>query len=266
MDYRNEGTFLRSVNPAVKLLVSLMYMLTLTAVFDLALIAVWAGLAALLLAAGGRLSVARILKGCVPFLLAGLGFLWAHLLFPAGDFSAEEPLLSLGPLEIYAGPLLFGSTMAARAVAFGLLSMIFAATTDPMDFAVSLIRQLHLPARTAYSVFAAHRFLPLLSGDLANIKAAHRLRGLGNEGGLANRWTRMRRYTLPLFAGVMRKAGRAAMAMESRGLGTGPRTFRRDLRLRGRDLIYAGAALAVLLVTLIFAHRFGRMIFWSGSL
>jgi energy-coupling factor transporter transmembrane protein EcfT len=254
------------VNPAVKLAICLIYMVSLTLVFDLRLLCLWALIAIFTLIAGARLGPVQVLKGSLPFLFFGFGFLWANILFPAGGTFNDGPVMSFGFLKVHPSQALFGLTMAFRAVIFGLFSLVFSSTTDPMDFAVSLMRQARLSSSAAFSVLAVHRFLPLLEGDLANIRAAHRLRGLSLEGGLKNRWERTRRYTVPLFAGVIRRAGRVAMAMEARGLGNGPRTFRRDVRVLPRDLIFAGGAAVLLLITLVLAGRFGWDRIWKGNL
>ena len=226
-----------SLNPAIKLLVSLLFMIAATLIFDPRVLLIWIAMAILGLLFGGGLSPLRILTSLVPFLLFGLGYLWATIIFPRVDPNKVAIFWHLGPLRLYPSQFWFGLTMALRAVCFGMYSLLFVATTSPTDFAVSLMRQLRVSPRIAFSVLASYRFLPLMERELATIRAAHRLRGLGTARGMLGLIERARRYTVPLFAAIVRKASRVAMAMEARGLGGQKRSFHREIRIRGRDAL-----------------------------
>jgi energy-coupling factor transporter transmembrane protein EcfT len=56
----------------------------------------------------------------------------------------------------------------------------------------------------------------------------------------------MRRYSIPLLAGAVRKAGRVAIAMDARAFGALPdRTYRERMVVRAADWLFLGAVVAV---------------------
>jgi len=260
------GTYLSKRHPLIKLSVSLLFMILSTLVFDIRLLTLWCGFAFLGLWRLARVSLSRILKSSVPFFLLGLGFLWANVLFPASRGTGETPLWVLGPLRVYGSSLWFGITMILRSILFGWFSLLFVSSTDPMDFTLSLMQQGGLSPRKAFSVFSVHRFVPLFQDEYRQIEIAHRLRGLGGKKGMRGHWERFRRYTIPLLSSAVRKASRLAMAMESRGLGAGERTFRRTLRIGGWDLVYALGALFFLLGSVLYVAHAGGILLWRGQL
>ncbi len=256
---------LARINPVVKLAVALGIMMAATAIFDAAALAALLVLALALTVVAGRVPLRVLGRGLLPFILFGLGYLWMNALFPREGSAA--PLLVLGPLRVDGQGLANGATMGLRALCFGGHSLLFVATTDPTIFALSLVRQLRLSPRAAYSLLAAYRLLPLLESELRQIRAAHRMRGVGEGQGLRGKVLRIYRYTLPLLAGSLRRAGRIAAAMESRGFdGSRDRTWYRDVRVARRDWLYAAAMTAALAAILVAAGSLGRLTAWSGRL
>ncbi|MFQ3621081.1 MAG: ATP-binding cassette domain-containing protein, partial [Spirochaetales bacterium] len=142
-----QPSWLSRLNPLGKLTVSLFFMLISTFIFDLRLLAVWSLGAFITLKVLGRLSMRLIVRSTVPFFLLGMGFLWANLLFPGAKDPGETPFFVFGPLRVFLSSILFGLTMLARSVTFGLFSFLFVSTTDPMDFTVSLMKQAKLSPR-----------------------------------------------------------------------------------------------------------------------
>jgi energy-coupling factor transport system permease protein len=164
-------------------------------------------------------------------LLLGFGLFWTYALFYVGPGSA----------------VVYAAAMGLRLVAIFMASTLFVVTSDPTELVRAMMHQLHLPQRIAYSIFAAYRFVPLVEVELANIRAAHQLRGgAGHRGPLA--WLReIAGYAIPLLALTVRRGERVALAMESRAFGALPRrTFYRVTTLGWRDGAFTAAALVVL--------------------
>jgi energy-coupling factor transport system permease protein len=93
---------------------------------------------------------------------------------------------------------------------------------------------------------AGYRMLPLLSGEYALIRAAHRVRGVREGSGFAGRMARFRRYAVPLLAGAVRRAGRVALAMDARAFGaSGRRTYRRRMTVEARDWVFVAATVVL---------------------
>ena len=243
-------TYLQRRNPAVKLLALMVVLVLLTLVFDPVTPLVLAALAVV----GGRVAggvpmrgMARLLVVLVP---AAIGVYLANILF--GRFNAAAPaLVQMGPLRITEVALRNASSLVARLLALGAFSVVFVRTTDPADLVLSLVHQVRLSYRVAFGTLVGLRMLPLLQGEYATIRAAHRVRGLDEGRGLRGVWRRLRRYSVPLLAGAVRKAGRVAMAMDARAFGAfDDRTYRRRLVVTGADWVFlvvvVGGVLAVI--------------------
>lgn len=187
-----------------------------------------------------------------PFLVFAFGYFWTTALFaqPVGGAAA---VWEWGWLRVYQEGLYKGISLALRVLAFASLSFAFVFTTEPVHFMYSLMRQWRLPPRLAYGVLAGFRLLPTFLDELTLIRKAHRIRGVDRAGGLTDRVKRLGRYLIPLLAGAIRKAERAAMAMESKGFtGSRDRTFYYNPTITPKDwlfflLMLGGLALAVII-------------------
>ena len=228
----------------------LVVLVLLTLVFD----PVTPLLLAALAVVGGRVAggvplrgLARLLVVLVP---AAVGVYLSNILF--GRFNAAAPaLVQLGPVRITEIALRNASSLVARLVALGAFSAVFVRTTDPSDLVLSLVHQARLSYRVAFGTLVGLRMLPLLQGEYATIRAAHRVRGLDEGRGLRGAWWRLRRYSVPLLAGAVRKAGRVALAMDARAFGAfDDRTYRRRLVVTWADwmflVVVIGGVLAVI--------------------
>lgn len=254
---------LSGINPSVKLAVSLVIMLAATAVFDLLSLVALCSFGLLVAVAAGRVPPAVIVRGLIPFLLFGLGYFWMNAVLPrdAGTVAFE-----LGPLSVVYEGMWNGLRFGVRTLCFGIYSIVFVATTDPTSFARSLHQNLRIPARFAYSALAAYRYLPTLRDELHQIRSAHRLRGLGEGDGLRGKLVQFYRYTIPLLAASLRRAGRVADSMEVRGLGGEARSVYRRVPVRAVDWAYAGVMLAVVAAVLLLGAHGGTVELWSGTL
>jgi energy-coupling factor transport system permease protein len=104
--------------------------------------------------------------------------------------------------------------------------------------------------------------VPLFDGQLASIRAAHRIRGVASGGGLVAQYRRFVGHMVPLLAGAIRHAERVALAMDARGFGAiGERTYYRRSVFGWRDAVFAGAAGVVLVALLLSLYAVG----WLGQ-
>lgn len=238
---------LARINPTAKLVANLIALTALVLVSDpltplmmlsAALVAGWLG---------GALRP-RHLTLMLPFALLAFGMFWVNAVW--ARVPGAVPFGHLGPFLFTDKGLLLGAALGLRVLAIAAFSVTFTAATDPTDLMLSLVQQLRLNPRYAYSVLAALRFLPTLESEFQIIRAAHRIRGAGSE-----RWwagpRRWHRYAIPLLAGGIRRAERVAIAMEARGFcPRATRTYYRTLRWRLRDTIFvlatAGVVAAIL--------------------
>ncbi|QKV19700.1 energy-coupling factor transporter transmembrane component T [Oricola thermophila] len=234
---------LSALHPLPKLAVCLAWIAASVLVFDagfqLAVIALAAGL----LVVAERRPPLLVLALMVPFALFGFGFLTTSVLFGReSDFAlhaaAETPF---GSASVSAGVVLF-----LRAVACGMVSALFALTTDPAALVKALMVHCRLSPRIGYALFSAMLLVPDLAGEARQVRLARAMRA-GRPPRRVPGPFETASLVVPLLAFAIRRAGRAAIAMETRGLAAGvPRTVLGAPVPRRRDLVFVLAALALL--------------------
>jgi energy-coupling factor transporter transmembrane protein EcfT len=133
-----------------------------------------------------------------------------------------------------------GLLLAGRILAFSGLGILFALTTDKIEFIQSLNQQLKLPDAFAYSVTAAWGMLPNMAREYVKTKMAFRVRGL-RTGFISTA------LLIPLLVKSIRWSEALAVSMESRGFGSGARTAYRRLKVRTADVLFPIGACALIL-------------------
>jgi energy-coupling factor transport system permease protein len=257
-------SFLHGLNPLTKLGLAVVVMLVLTLVIDPITPLVVASETVLATWLLGRLRPTTYLRWLAPFVLVAIGVFWTTAAFYLpGPGAAPRVLTTIGPFGFSDQGVAYGLTIAFRILGVFAASLLFVLTTDPSDLVQALIQQWRVSYRFGYGALAAYRFVPLFESELATIRAAHRIRGVGGGGGPAARYHRFVGYLVPLLAGGVRKAERVALAMDARGFGAYPtRTFYRRSRFGRHDLAFAVGAGVVLAATLLGLARLG----WLGQL
>jgi energy-coupling factor transport system permease protein len=227
---------LKSIHPLVKLALCLTWIAACIAVFDprFQLVTVLMAAAALILL--DRISAVLVLALMVPFALFGIGFLTTNLAFHAeADFARHVAAHSLFGSPAWSA----GLTLFLRSIAVGLISGLFALTTDPGALVRALMAHAGLSPRIGYALFSVLQLVPDLASEARQIRLAHAMK----RGRLPRRLVgpiEAARLLIPLLAFAIRRAGRAAIAMEARGLDrAGPRTIMHVPRCHRRDLVFA---------------------------
>lgn len=256
-------SLLARINPAVKMVCSLMVMLFVSVVFDLWTLGAVTLCGTVIVIGPGRVRLRLLLRALLPFVLFGLGFLWMNAVLPR---ESGTVIASWGPVRVSAEGLLNGAAFFMRALAFGVWSTLFVVSTEPAGFVRSLMHQLRVSPRIAYSALAAYRYLPNLHLELEQIRAAHRLRGMGESRGIHGKFQRAYRYTIPLLAGALRRAARVAAAMEARAFSGTSRSWYKRERLHPRDLLYVLCVLVAMLAIIASGIRSNTLMLWSGRL
>ena len=257
-------TFLERRNPAVKLLTLLVVFVCLTLVFDPVTPAAFLALA---FAAGwglGGVSPRLILRVLGPFLAATIGIFLANILFGRANAGAAA-LFSVGSIRVTLPALRTAASLSLRILSFAAFSVVFVKTTDASALILSLIHQCRLHYRLAYGIMVGYRTLPLLQGEYETIRAAHRVRGVREREGPLGLWGRVRRYSVPLLAGAVRRANRVALAMDARAFGAFPeRTYRRTMKVTAADWTFLGCTVAASGVLILALHAAGLARFGVG--
>jgi energy-coupling factor transport system permease protein len=262
--YLDGDSFLHRLNPLAKLLFVGIVMLALTLIVDPVTPLIVAFLVLLTLIVLGGIPVAALLRTLRLFLIVAFGLFWTTAFFfaPAAG-AAVHSLLRVGPVVLTDLGAAYGASITFRILAIFAASLLFTFTTDPTALLQALIQQWRLNHRFGYGVLAAYRFVPLFEGQLASIRAAHRVRGVPDGGGLITRYRRFTGYLVPLLAGGVRQAERVAMAMDARGFGAySTRTFYRRAAFHGDDLVFAVGVVLVFAGILLGLHALG----WLGQM
>ncbi len=234
---------LKALNPLSKLLVCAVGLVASVLVFDARFQIALIALTGLSLVVLNRTSPLLLLALIMPFCLFGFGFLTTSLLFRQdSDFAvrvAGEAVLSSPAVSA-------GLTLFLRAVACGMISVFFALTTDPGSLIRALMVHARLPPRIGYSLFAAMQLVPDLASEAQQMRIARamktgrRIRRVPGPGEVMS-------LVIPLLAFAIRRAGRTAIALETRGLSPdGRRTIMNAPRFNRSDAFFIIAALGTI--------------------
>ena len=192
-----------------------------------------------------------------PFVLGAFGYLWTTIVFSAE--TGGTVIWSLFGHDVTDRQLALALSLSFRVLAFSSLSLLFALTTDPVKFVMSLMQQLKLSPKLAYGVLVGYQFLPVLKDEFFQIQQAHRLRGAATEKFWWQRLLGIRRVIIPMLAGAVRKSERAAFAMEARGFTGEPRSeFYRPVQNGHLDILMSFIFLALLIGSCVCG------VLWSG--
>lgn len=239
---------LHKMNPSVKFLVVTICMFTMAFFFDpWTPLVFWVGVIIIQLLFS-QVNWKRWALFMLPFVITAFGYFWTTIVF-AEDQSG--PIIwSIGTVEISATQLDHALSLSFRVLAFSSLSLLFALTTNPVTFILSLMQQLKLSPKIAYGVMVGYQFLPVLKDEFVQIGQAHRLRGAKQETNILLRLLGARRILIPMLAGAVRKAERAAFAMEARGF-TGERrsSYFQVISIGKIDAVLCALILFVLVVS-----------------
>ncbi|MFB5086619.1 energy-coupling factor transporter transmembrane component T [Psychrobacillus sp. PGGUH221] len=211
---------LHKMNPSVKFLLITVCMLTMAFYFDpWTPLVFWGGVLVLQILFS-RINWKKWSLFMLPFFITAIGYFWTTLVF--SEDQSGIVIWSLWSIEFTETQLNQAMSLSFRVLAFSSLSLMFALTTNPVTFVLSLMQQLRLSPKIAYGIMVGYQFLPVLKDEFTQIGQAHRLRGVGREKNAIQRLLGIRRVLIPMLAGAVRKAERAAFAMEARGF-TGER-------------------------------------------
>jgi len=207
---------LKAFHPLPKLALCLVWIVASLVVFRLSFqIALFAA-ATLLLLFDARVPPRRLLLLMVPFALFGFGFFTTSVLFRAeSGFAVLMAREQGGAPDVAPGLVLF-----FRVLACGMISAVFTLTTDPGQFVRALIQHARLPAQVGFALMQAMHMVPDLRAEMLQLRMARAIRlgrplrrvpGPGEAIALA----------IPLLAWAIRRASRAALSFEARGLQPG---------------------------------------------
>lgn len=234
--WTKEKNWLAEINPSYKLLIIAALFIVFLCVDNLNVM-IWSSLFFLILylmhrSVSVKLSIVLLFMA----LLSSLFSMTAMTLFGKGT----HLLFHFGLIRISTESLARGLMLGLRSFTFGMLSLIFATTTEPVPFFYSLMQQCRMPVRFAYGCLAAFRMLPMMAEEFQILRQALKVRGLSRAKGVAATYNRFKRYCLTMLVQSIRRAQRTAVAMEAKRFSmTEARTFYYSIGWSRYDIFFS---------------------------
>jgi energy-coupling factor transport system permease protein len=225
-------TWLHSINPSLKLLTILGLFVFAITIHDLNYMVGFSFVILFLFIFATGYSYKQLLLLSLPFLLVFLSTSSSMILFGKG----ETILYKWAYVQVSEESLIRGIHLGFRALSFAMLGLLFALTTKPVRLFYSLMQQLKLPPKFAYSFMAAIRLIPIMIEEYQIIINAQRVRGLKQKNHFLKR---MQRLAIPLLSQSIRRAYRIAVSMEAKRFQTDrKRTYYYEIGFSRKDLFF----------------------------
>lgn len=252
--YYNADSCLHRLDPRVKLLGTLLFVITLFFPKSVP------GLAAatIFLAAIIRLSrvpFGMVLRGVKPLLIIIIFSAVVNLLCTPGNI-----LFQAGPVRITQEGLWLSFYLIVRLIYLVMGSSIMTFTTTPqqltdgLEKSLGFLQRLHIPIHElSMMISIALRFIPILTEELDKIMKAQMSRGADLESGnLIQRAKKMLPVLVPLFISAIRRASELALAMDARCYSGGEgRTKLKPLIYRKNDFAAYGILLVYVVIMVV---------------
>ncbi|MFS0706069.1 energy-coupling factor transporter transmembrane protein EcfT [Cellulomonas sp. 179-A 9B4 NHS] len=177
------------------------------------------------------------------------------------------PVGHVGGLTVTDVGVLVGAGLAVRTLLVGTLAVVVASSLDPVRLVTSLHQRAGLTPRWAAALLAGHRVLEQLPARWVAVRQAQAARLPGprprRPGRLPAHPGLLGRAAFTLLVVTLRQAQQMAVALETRGVGSGPRTVHRPVPLGVRDGALAATALGVVVLVGLATWRLGLLETWA---
>lgn len=189
--------------------------------------------------------VLLVAKIMIPAIIAAASMFFTGLLFTDSIGLDPELVKVINNLNIevvsYSIISIYNALqLATRVLAYALLGVIFALTTDGEEFVKSLMHQCKLAPKYAYGVLAAFHLLPNIKEELKTTKLAFKVRGITTS-------PFSLKPVFTLLVNTIHWSENVAMAMESKGFdGEGERSFYSVTYIKWFDWIFMLAMIVVM--------------------
>lgn len=238
VEYIPRDSFMHRLNPLTKIVWSLL-VLGVAIIFDHYTYMFSLMVMILAIAAGAKIikEISRFLKGLIIF--AAILFMMQVLFYTNGEVLFYLIPVGKGFLGITREGIFISLAMAFRMLAILLSFLVFLATTKTQDMVNIIVEKLNIPYDYAFMFLTSMRFIPTFMNEIKQISDAQKARGFVLEGW--NPIKKVKAYlpiSVPLVLLSLKKAQQMALAMETRGYGTGERTHLRDVQINVIDIFF----------------------------
>ncbi|TMU87369.1 energy-coupling factor transporter transmembrane protein EcfT [Bacillus sp. BHET2] len=242
----HKETWLHTINPSFKLLIMVGLFIFMLFIHYLNWLCYLTLIFLFLLASFSGYSYRTVCLMVLPFFLVFVSTSSSMILFGKG----QTTWLKWGLIHITEESYYRGIHIGLRAFSFATLGLLFALTTRPVMLIYSLMQQLGLKPKYAYSFLAGLRLLPIMIEEFFTIRNAMKIRGVKEQRGIKSLRQKMKSYLIPLLAQSIRRAHRIAVAMETKGFhGNEKRTYFYKASFSKYDGYFIGSILIVLVVS-----------------
>lgn len=256
--YMPGETFVHKLDPRTKILLTILYIISLFIVDKFVGYILIVGFLALTVWAS-KLPVRYLFKGLKPVLFLIIFTAVLNIFMVKGTL--DSLIYELGFIKIYKEGLLTAAFMALRLIFLIMSTSILTLTTSPIELTDAIERLLkpigkEIAHELAMMMTIALRFIPTLLEETDKIMKAQMARGADFESGnILSRAKNLVPLLVPLFINAFRRAEELATAMEARCYRGGDnRTRLNELKLNKTDII--SLASMVIFFGLIISSRY----------
>ncbi|RLQ93221.1 energy-coupling factor transporter transmembrane component T family protein [Falsibacillus albus] len=205
-------TWLHKVNPSVKLIWLVALFIAVLFIQNPSFLLNFTFMLTVLLFCFSGHPAKRIWWITFPFLLISFSTATSMIFFGKG----EELWFHWGLISITKESFYRGFHIGLRAFTFSVLGLLFSLTTRPVFLFYSLMQQLKLKPKYAYSFMAGIRLIPIMISEFQIIRSALKVRGVQKKSGLKGFYQTIKTYSVSLLSQSIRRAHRIAIAMEAK--------------------------------------------------
>ncbi|MEK4565028.1 energy-coupling factor transporter transmembrane component T [Alkalihalobacillus sp. FSL R5-0424] len=249
--YNVHETWLTRVNPSIKLVLSIFLFFYMIFIHNPShLVYLTIVLSVILYVFSGH-PLRYLLLYSLPFVLVFISSASSMIFFGRGD----TIWYTWGLIQISEESFYRGIHLGFRALAFAILGMIFALTTKPVLLFYSMMQQLRIPSKYAYSFLASIRMIPIMFEEFQTLRYALIIRQAVPEKGLKGFYKKLQFFSIPLLAQSIRRAQRIAVAMEAKRFTQATeRTYYYETNVRSWDFLFFVVILLAPFVTFYLAE------------
>ncbi|WLR43066.1 energy-coupling factor transporter transmembrane component T [Bacillus carboniphilus] len=211
-DFTYKETWLHKINPSLKLLTMVVLFLFVLFIHNINYMINFTIITFILFLCFSGHPIKRVLIIMIPFIFIFISTAMSMILFGEG----ETTWFKWGLIHITEESFFRGVHIGFRALTFAGLGVTFALTTRPVYLFYSLMQQLKLPPKYAYSFMAGLRLIPIMIEEFQTIRYAMRIRGVESKKGIKGFYEKLKAFSIPMLSQSIRRAHRIAVAMEAK--------------------------------------------------
>lgn len=221
LDFTYKETWLHRVNPSFKFFIVVLLFVHVIFIYNINFVINYMFSALLLYAVFTGHPWKRLLLIFLPFILIFLTSSTSMIFFGKG----ETTWLKWGLVHITEESFFRGLHLGFRGIIFATLGILFSLTTRPVFLFYSLMQQVKLKPKYAYSFMAAIRLIPIMIEEFQTLRYALKVRGVQDHKGVIGFFKKLQSYSIPMLSQSIRRAHRIAVAMEAKRFSDAARTY-----------------------------------------